>query len=380
MKSNYRKLGELIRKVNNRNIDLKTSELMGINIDKYFMPSVANTIGTDMSKYKVVKKGNFACNRMHVGRDKRLPIALWTGEDNIIVSPAYDVFEIIDTDLLDPDYLMMWFLRGEFDRNAWFHTDADVRGGLNWEDLSNIQIFLPPLIKQRVLLKDFKVLDNRMKLNNQIILKLEQIAQTIYKEMFIESKDVENQKFVKLNEYIETNPKLSLKKNSLSKFIELKDLSTTTMCISGYIQRAYTGGTKFQNYDTLLARITPSLENGKTAFVNILEDNEIAAGSTEFIVMRAKKNISPYWVYCLARDENFRSYAISSMVGSSGRQRVHEDYLGEYLVSEFDLEKMNKFQSCVKPIFEKVKLKALENSKISSLKGIFLLKLAIEGE
>ncbi|MGN7479731.1 hypothetical protein ACTHOQ_18070 [Solibacillus silvestris] len=380
MKSNYKKLGEVIRKVNIRNKELNITNLMGINIEKFFMPSVANTVGTDMSKYRIVNQGQFACNRMHVGRDKRLPVALWNGNESIIVSPAYDVFEVIDTEVLEPDYLMMWFLREEFDRNAWFYTDADVRGGLNWEDFSNMPILLPSIIEQRKIIKEFNILEDRIKLNNQIILKLEKTAQLIFQDLFFDSENTDSNRKVKLSNYIETNPKLSLKKNAISTFIELNDITTTTMCIKGFVKRKFTGGSKFQNYDTLLARITPSLENGKTAFVDILEEGEIAAGSTEFIVMRAKESISPYWVYCLARDENFRSYAISSMVGSSGRQRVHEDYLGEYVVNEVDFDKMNDFHNLVKTIFARVKLKAIENKKLSMLKMIFLLKLAKAGE
>ena len=88
MKSNYKRIGNYVREVKAYNKDLKINDLRGINIDKYFMPSVANTVGTDMSKYKIVKKGQFACNRMHVGRDKRLPVSLHTEDESIIVSPA----------------------------------------------------------------------------------------------------------------------------------------------------------------------------------------------------------------------------------------------------------------------------------------------------
>lgn len=375
MKSDYRRIGDFIRKVNLRNTELDVTNLMGINIDKFFMPSVANTVGTDMSKYRIVKKGQFACNRMHVGRDKRLPVALLK-EDDIIVSPAYDVFEIIDQEVLNPDYLMMWFSREEFDRNAWFYTDADVRGGLKWEDFCNLQLRVPSIVKQNQIVKEYNVLESRIKLNDGFIEKLEETAHAIYKQWFVSHENSDDKKRVKLDNYIETNPKLSLKKNTVSTYVELNDLTTTTMRITGSIKREFTGGgSKFQNYDTLLARITPSLENGKTAFVDILEEGEIAAGSTEFIVMRAKKNISPYWVYCLARDESFRSYAISSMVGSSGRQRVNEKYLGEYIVSETDSEKMNEFHNTVEPIFGMVKLKSVENGKLSMLKNILLSKL-----
>ena len=130
MRSNYKRIGDYIERVNERNSESKYSLLLGINIDKYFMPSVANVVGTDLSKYKVVRVNQFACNRMHVGRDYRLPIALSKEEDSFIVSPAYDVFEIIMPKELLAEYLMLWFSRAEFDRNSWFYTDTDVRGKL----------------------------------------------------------------------------------------------------------------------------------------------------------------------------------------------------------------------------------------------------------
>ncbi|WJW97221.1 restriction endonuclease subunit S [Priestia aryabhattai] len=186
MKLKYENIGKYIQKVNVRNTDLRVKNLLGINIDKYFMPSVANIVGTDMTKYKIVKKGQFACNRMHVGRDKRLPVALSKQTEDIIVSPAYDVFEIIDKEVLDSEYLMMWFLRKEFDRNAWFYTDADVRGGLNWESFCNMQIPVPSIRKQKEIVKEYNVLVNRENLNNRIIERLEESAQTIYKQWFVD--------------------------------------------------------------------------------------------------------------------------------------------------------------------------------------------------
>jgi type I restriction enzyme, S subunit len=186
MKSNYKRLGDYIKPVKEKNIDLKASKLLGINIDKFFMPSVANVIGTDMSNYKIVKKGQFACNRMHVGRDYRIPIALSKEEIPFMVSPAYDVFEIIDTDVLLPEYLMMWFSRKEFDRNTWFHTDADVRGGLPWSAFCDLELPIPSLEKQQEIVREYNTIQNRIALNNQLINKLEETAQTIYKEWFVD--------------------------------------------------------------------------------------------------------------------------------------------------------------------------------------------------
>ena len=111
MTNSYKRLGDYIREVDVRNRDLEVTKLMGINIGKYFMPSVANVIGTDLSNYKIVGKGQFACNLMHVGRDEKIPISLLDTNERIIVSPAYWVFEVSDTTQLVPDYLMLWFRR-----------------------------------------------------------------------------------------------------------------------------------------------------------------------------------------------------------------------------------------------------------------------------
>ena len=113
-----KKLGQLVRWVDSRNKGLQSVNLLGISIDKYFMPSVANVIGTDLSSYKVVSVDQFACNPMHVGRDEKMPVALYMQEDPSIVSPAYFVFEVIDSNEILPEYLMLWFRRKEFDREV----------------------------------------------------------------------------------------------------------------------------------------------------------------------------------------------------------------------------------------------------------------------
>ena len=373
MQSNYKRLGDYIKVVKEKNIDLKASKLLGINIDKFFMPSVVNVIGTDMSNYKIVKKGQFACNRMHVGRDYRIPISLSKEDEPFMVSPAYDVFEIIDTKVLLPQYLMMWFSRKEFDRNTWFHTDADVRGGLPWNAFCDLKLPIPSIDAQSEIVCEYNVIRNRISLNNQLICKLEETAQAIYKQWFVDLENENEDEY--LGEYIEFNPKHSISKSKITSYIEMADLQESSLCIKNKIEREFTAGSKFKNEDTLLARITPCLENGKTGFVNNLKEREIAFGSTEFIVMRAKKEISPFWVYCLAKDENFRLHAISSMVGSSGRQRVHSDYLKEYLLPKIDFQKMKRFDGIMDSIFKKIKLKNIEKNLLLNLNDLLLSKM-----
>ena len=191
-KAEYKRLGDYIRDVNVRNRELKVTKPMGINIDKYFMPSVANVIGTDLSVYKLVSKMQFACNLMHVGRDEKIPMAMHVEDNPIIVSPAYFVFEVVEPNVLLPEYLMMWFRRPEFDRNAWFYTDADVRGGLDKNALLDMQLPIPSITRQREIISGYETLTNRIYLNNQMIQHLEATAQALYRKTFVDNIDKEN--------------------------------------------------------------------------------------------------------------------------------------------------------------------------------------------
>lgn len=187
-----KRLGDYIREVDVRNRDLEVAKLMGINIGKYFMPSVANVIGTDLSNYKIVVRGQFACNLMHVGRDEKIPIALLDVDERIIVSPAYWVFEVADTTKLLPDYLMLWFRRNEFDRNAWFYTDGDVRGGMSKEAFVDMTLPIPSIEQQQKIVSEYETVTRRIRLNEQIIAKLEETAQALYRKMFVDGIDKEN--------------------------------------------------------------------------------------------------------------------------------------------------------------------------------------------
>ena len=168
MKLNYDVLGNHIRLIDTRNKDLISETVLGINIDKFFMPSVANVIGTDLSKYKLITKGKFACNPMHVGRDERLPVALYTEDTPAIVSPAYFMFEIVNSAVLNEEYLMMWFRRPEFDRLCWLRTDGSVRGGITWDDICRMEIPVPPMDEQMETVNSYKAISNRIALKMQI--------------------------------------------------------------------------------------------------------------------------------------------------------------------------------------------------------------------
>ena len=186
MKLNYEPLSKHIQLVDYRNSGEVTSTVLGISIDKEFMPSVANVIGTDLSRYKLISKGLFACNPMHVGRDERLPIALYEKDIPAIVSPAYFMFEIIDRDVLNEEYLMMWFRRPEFDRECWFMTDGSVRGGITWDDLCRIKLPVPSCARQCEIVESYRAITDRIALKRAENDNLDATMQAIYKSYFID--------------------------------------------------------------------------------------------------------------------------------------------------------------------------------------------------
>ena len=192
MKNEIHRLGDYIREVDVRNKDLKVTNLLGVNLNKQFFPSIANIIGTDLSKYKVIKKGQFGCKFMSVGRDGILPISLLKNDEFAIISSAYYAFEVIDDNILSSDYLMMWLRRPEFDRQLWFYSGGDVRGGVNYRDFCEMPIIVPSIEQQREIVSEYETISKRIKLNEQIIKNLEATAQTLYRKMFVEGIDKEN--------------------------------------------------------------------------------------------------------------------------------------------------------------------------------------------
>lgn len=189
--NNMKRLGDYIRPVDVRNRDLKVTRLVGLTIDKAFIPSVANTIGTDLSNYKVISENQFACSLMQVSRDGKMPIAMFKGEP-CIMSPAYPMFEVSKTNELLPEYLMMWFSRSEFDREASFYAVGGVRGSLEWNDFCDMQIPVPAIEKQRETVAEYNTLQNRIETNKKLIATLEQTAQTLYRHTFIDNIDPNN--------------------------------------------------------------------------------------------------------------------------------------------------------------------------------------------
>lgn len=168
MKLNYDRLGKHIRQVDIRNIDGKETNLLGVSVQKKFIPSIANTVGTDFTKYKIVKKGQFTYIPDTSRRGDKIGIALLLDYESGIVSNIYTVFEVIDTNKLLPEYLMLWFMRPEFDRYARFKSHGSVREIFDWEQLCNVELPVPPIEKQRNIVKAYKTITDRIALKQRI--------------------------------------------------------------------------------------------------------------------------------------------------------------------------------------------------------------------
>ncbi|MBH2024790.1 MAG: restriction endonuclease subunit S, partial [Flavobacteriales bacterium] len=182
----YKRLGNYIQQVNVRNKSLETNVLLGVSITKKLMPSIANVIGTDMSVYKVIEKRQFAYGTVTSRNGDKISIALSDQYEKALVSQIYVVFEVINTDELLPEYLMMWFSRPEFDRYVRFHSHGSTRETFDWADMCEVELPIPSIAEQRQIVAQYQSIANKIKVNEQICEKLEATAQALYKHWFVD--------------------------------------------------------------------------------------------------------------------------------------------------------------------------------------------------
>ena len=168
MKEGYRLLGDFIRQVDVRNTDGKEENLLGVSVQKMFIPSIANTVGTDFTKYKVVKRGQFTYIPDTSRRGDKIGIALLTDYDEGLVSNIYTVFEVKDENELLPEYLMLWFSRPEFDRYARFKSHGSVREIMDWDEMCKVELPVPSIEKQRSIVKAYNTITDRIELKRKI--------------------------------------------------------------------------------------------------------------------------------------------------------------------------------------------------------------------
>lgn len=188
----YQRLGQYIELVQERNKGAKNTNLMGVSIAKKFIPSIANIIGTDLSTYRVVCPGDFAFCPVTSRNGDKITVARYRGEENCIISQAYLPFRVVNEGELDPEYLMMWASRPEFDRYARFHSHGSVRELFSWEEMCDVQLPVPDIAEQRRIVAEYQTIIRRIENNDRLIKTLESTIQAIYRHTFVEGVDPEN--------------------------------------------------------------------------------------------------------------------------------------------------------------------------------------------
>lgn len=276
-------------------------------------------------------------------------------------------------DVVSPKYLY-YFLKNS-STVAELQLLAETRSGtfpqITFSEVANLTIPVPSLAVQEVIVQTMQCLEDKITCNEQINDNLQQQAFSVFDNLIA---NAENNDYT-VSDYAFLNPKRTLAKNQVARSIDMSQLSTSGAFPSGWEMKPFNGGMRFTNGDTLLARITPCLENGKTAFIDFLDDGEVAFGSTEYIVLAQKNDTPPEMLYCLARYPAFVDYAVKNMNGSSGRQRVSAETVGQYRLPLFDKHSLVLFKEVVSPMFLKMRYNSLENMRLAELRDALLPKL-----
>lgn len=287
-----------------------------------------------------------------------------------------------------PKFLLYWVKSHEGQGKIDAIAKGTAQKAVPIVSIKALEIPLPSITQQKRIIGILSAYDNLIENNQKQIKLLEETAQRLYKEWFVDlrfpghettpvvSGVPEGWELCQVGDVIEFNPKVPLNKERIKQNISMSALSTTSMVLDAdeFTTTFSNSGSKFQNSDTLLARITPCLENGKTAFVAGIEDDEGAVGSTEFIVMRSKE-INPYMVYLLARDGSFRQSAINSMTGSDGRQRAQADKLKVLPYLKPTDQIMKLFAGYAEPMFIQIQKKNEQNVRLRQARDRLLPKL-----
>ena len=292
---------------------------------------------------------------------------------NLLVSTGFTVITA-KKEIVDPYYLYYYLTQESI--VDYLHSIGEqavsAYPSIKAQDIEDIEIELPDLSTQKNIAKTLRALDEKIQLNRQINDNLEQQAQAAFNNIVANRT---RDKTIQLSEIAWLNPKRSISKGKVARSIEMAYLPTTGSFPSGWDMKEYNGGMKFQNGDTLMARITPCLENGKVAFVNFLEDDEIAFGSTEYITMTPKRQFAPEVLYFLVRNAEFVDFAVKNMNGSSGRQRVSADTIGTYELPDITQEELHMLETIAREALTKIKYNSLENMRLADMRDALLPKL-----
>ena len=295
----------------------------------------------------------------------------YDGSDGTFVYAGFLIKFSIDPSKVNPLYVKYYCQSEQYRRWIYSFSAGSTRGNINAQTLGSMAIPLPTREQQDFLVNVLAPLDAKIKQNNKINDNLQQQAFSVFDNLITNAENND----CTVSDYALLNPKRTLAKKQVARSIDMSQLSTSGAFPSGWEMKPFNGGMRFTNGDTLLARITPCLENGKTAFIDFLDDGEVAFGSTEYIVLAPKNDTPPEMLYCLARHPAFVDYAVKNMNGSSGRQRVSAETVGQYRLPLVDKHCLVLFKEVVSPMFLKMRYNSLENMRLADLRDALLPKL-----
>lgn len=293
--------------------------------------------------------------------------------DNAHIALAQRIILIRPDKNLCNNYYLKYYLQsvegqGELQARA----SGSTVEGIKSSELKQISVLLPPLPEQEAIAEVLSSLDDKIDLLHKQNQKLEELAEILFRQWFI----VEADEDIELSDFMEINPREKLSKGTIAPYLEMKNVQSDSSYPSDWYEREFSSGTKFRNGDTLLARITPCLENGKSAYVQFLEsDEQVGWGSTEFLVFRTKPGFHPFCSYLLAKNEEFKSFAISNMTGSSGRQRVQTESLYSFSIGRPTDSKLNELNETFESTALKIGANAKQIRKLEKLRNTLLPKL-----
>ena len=382
----YQRLGDYIREVNVRNRELKVTNLVGLTIDKAFIPSVANVIGTDLSNYKVIRKEQFACSLMQVSRDGKMPVAMFE-ENEAIMSPAYPMFEVIDKTALMPQYLMMWFSRSEFDREASYYAVGGVRGSLTWEDFCNMRLPIPSIIRQREIVAEYETLSNRIRLNEQMIQHLEATAQALYRKMFVDNIDKENLpegwRMGTLGEVCSKIGSGATPKGGKDSYadtgvslIRSMNVFDFNFCFDDLAhisdrQAKLLDGVSVHEKDILF-----NITGASVARCCMVPNSILPARVNQHVmIIRAQEERMSYYLLCtLCSDDSKRSLLGMSQSGST-REAITKAEVESFPIIIPSSEILKDYSNKAESIFSHIDIQKQENSKLTELQSLLLAKM-----
>ena len=359
MTDSYKRLGDYIREVDVRNRDLKVTKLLGVSISKEFMPSIANTIGTDMSSYKVVEPRQFVYIADTSRRGDKIAIALLEENNKVIVSSIYTVFEVKNKQELLPEYLMMWFRRPEFDRYARFKSHGSAREIFSWEEMCDVELPVPSIEQQQKIVSEYEAVTRRIRLNEQIITKLEETARALYRKMFVDGIDKEH-----LPE--------GWKMGTLGEMFELQrgfDLPSQDRIIGQFPIYASTGITGYNNQFKVAPPCVVTGRSGSIGEVFFIDEKCWPLNTTLWV--KDFKDTPPLFVYYKIKElELGKTIAGFAAVPTLNRNDVH-------MIKTFIPPKkiLFEFERVIQILFYHQKILNIENSKLTEMKMLLLFKL-----